>query len=127
MFERFTDRARRCIYFARESVSNYGSMTLETEHLLLGVLREDANVIGRFPSSKTNEDIRAEVQKGIVAKPKIPIHVDIPLSKESERILAYAMEEAEMLGHHTVGVAHLLLGIVREEDGKAGQILRSAG
>ena len=53
MFERFTERARRCIYFARQSASEYGSQTIETEHLLLGLLRGDADVIGRFLLSKT--------------------------------------------------------------------------
>ena len=128
MFERYTERARRSIFYARELVSVYGSMIINTEHVLLGILREDPNVIARFlPPSKTNEDIRAEVEKGIVAKPKIPTSIDIPLSKGSERILAYAMEEAEMLGHPEVEVEQLLLGVVREEDGAAAQILRSAG
>ena len=127
MFERYTERARRSIFYARELVSVYGSMLIDTEHVLLGILREDPNVIARFLPSKTNEDIRAEVEKGIVAKPKIPTSIDIPLSKGSERILAHAMEEAEMLGHPEVEVEHLLLGVVREEDGAAGQILRSAG
>ncbi|PYR98303.1 MAG: hypothetical protein DMG16_21210 [Acidobacteria bacterium] len=126
MFERFTERARRSIFYAREFVSEHGSMIMNTEHLLLGILRENPNVIPRFLPSKTNEDIRTEVERGIAVKPKIPPSVDIPLSKGSERILAYAMEEAEMLGHPNVEVEHLLLGIVRE-DGTAGQILRSAG
>jgi len=127
MFERYTERARRSIFYARELVSVYGSMLIDTEHVLLGIFREDPNVIARFLPSKTNEDIRAEVEKGIVAKPKIPTSIDIPLSKGSEPILAHAMEEAEMLGHPEVEVEHLLLGVVREEDGAAGQILRSAG
>src|SRR5438034_5082560 len=120
MFEHYTDRARGCIYFARQSVSDYGSMTIETEHILLGILQEDANVISRFLPSKTSKDIRAEVEKGIVAKPKIPTNIDIPLSKEGARILSYAKEEAELLGNPNVGVEHILLSVVREEDGVAG-------
>ena len=128
MFERFTERARRCIFFARQSVSEYGSMTIETEHFLLGILRADPDIIRRFLPSKTNDEIRAEVAKGIAVTAKIPKHVDIPLSEESERIiLTYAAEEADTLGHRDVDIDHLLLGIVREEDGTAGQILRSAG
>ncbi len=64
MFERYTERARRSIYYARELVSEYGSITIETEHLLLGILREDPNIIRRFLPSKTNDEIRAEVAKG---------------------------------------------------------------
>src|SRR5947209_9894672 len=117
MFERYTERARRCIFHARKLVSEYGSMTIETEHLLLGLLREDPNVIPRFLLSKTNEDIRAEVEKGIVGKTKIPTSLDIPLSKESARIVRFALEEAELLRHRLVDIDHLLLGIIREEDG----------
>jgi len=58
MFERYTERARRSIYYARELVSEYGSITIETEHLLLGILREDPNIIPRFLPSKTNDEIR---------------------------------------------------------------------
>jgi ATP-dependent Clp protease ATP-binding subunit ClpC len=127
MFDRYTDRARCCIFYAREAVSDYGSQTIETEHLVLGILKEDPNTIPRFLPSKTNEDIRAEVEKGIVVKTKIPTTVDIPVSKEGARILTLALEEAKLLGHPYVGVEHLLLGVLREEDGMAGQILRSAG
>src|SRR5439155_22429910 len=127
MFERYTERARRSIFYARELVSVYGSMLIDTEHVLLGILREDPNVIARLLPSKTNEDIRSEAEKGIVPKPKIPTSIDIPLSKGSERILAHAMEEGEMLGHPAVGVEHLPLGVVRQDDGAGGQTRRSAG
>ena len=127
MFERFTEGARCCIFYAREAVSEYGSATIETEHLLLGILKEAPNIIPRFLPSKTNAEIRAEVEKGIVVKPKIPTTVDIPISKEGARILTLALEEAKMLGHRYVGVEHLLLGVLREEEGVAGQILRLAG
>ena len=83
MFERYTERARRSIYYARELVSEYGSITIETEHLLLGILREDPNIIRRFLQSKTNDEIRAEVAKGnlslerkrtLVLATKLPYH-----------------------------------------------------
>jgi ATP-dependent Clp protease ATP-binding subunit ClpC len=127
MFDRYTDRARRCIFYARESVSKYGSMTIETEHLLLGILKEDPNIIPRFLPSKTNEDIRAEVAKRTIVQPEIPTNIDLPLSKQCGRILDYATKEAETFGHSEVGVEHLLLGVLREEEGVAGQILRLAG
>jgi len=127
MFEHFTQRARRCIFLARQAVSEYGGMTIETEHVLIAILREDANIIERFLPSKTNDEIHAEVEKGIVIKPKIPITLDIPVSPESNRILRLALEEVELLRHRLVDIDDLLLGTVREENGKAGQILRSAG
>ena len=126
MFERFTERAWRCIYFARQSASEYGSQTIETEHLLLGLLREDADVIGRFLLSKTANDIRAEVEKRI-AQRNVSTSIDPPLSLYCKRTIAYAAEEAERLSHRHINTDHLLIGVVREEDGMAGQILRSAG
>jgi len=119
MFERYTERARRCIYFARQSAVKHGSMTIETEHLLLGILLEDPDVISRFLPSKTANEIRAEV---VVSAP-----VEIGLSLYCKRILAYAAEEAERLHHRHIDLGHLLIVVVREEDGIAGEILRSAG
>ena len=125
IFDVFTDRARRCIFFARQSASDYGCQTIETEHFLLGILREDADVIGRFLPSRRAEDIRAEVEKHI-AKPNVSTSIDPPLSLYCKRTIAYAAEEAERLSHRHINTDHLLIGVVREEDGMAGQILRSA-
>jgi len=131
MFERYTERARRCIFFARWSAGQYCSPTIETEHLLLGLLREDPNVIPRFLPSKTAKDIRAEVEhrlpKTNASTNIASTAIDIPLSNPCKRILAYAAEEAERLRHRHVNAGHVLIGVVREEDGIAGEILRSAG
>ncbi len=125
MFEHCTERARRCIYFARRSAAKYGSMTIETEHLLLGILQEDPNVVGRFLPSKTANEIRAEIESRI-AKNIASTRIEIPLSFPCKVILAYSAEEAERLHDRHINVDHLLIGVVREEDGVAGQILRSA-
>ena len=127
MFERYTERARRTIFFARYSASQYGSMTIETEHLLLGILREDPNLIRRFLPSKSNENIRAEVEKCLTIRPKLSTCIDMPLSNECKRILASACAEADMLNHRQVGVEHLLLGILQEQESAASQVLYSAG
>ena len=95
MFDRYTDRARGCIYYARVSVSQYGSAMLDTEHLLLGILQVGANLIGQFLPSKTTDDIRAEIERRMVVKPEIPTHIDIPLSTEGQQILTFALEEAD--------------------------------
>ena len=126
MFERYAETARRCIFFAQQSATQYGSQTIETEHFLLGILHEDPNVIGRFLPSKTAKDIRIEVEKHI-AKRNVSTSIDIPLSLHCKRILTYTAEEAVRLGHRHIDVGHLLIGVVREEDGIAGKILRSAG
>ena len=126
MFEHCTERARRCIFFARESASHYGSESIETEHLLLGILHEDPDVIGRFLPSKTPMEIRAEIESRI-AKCTASTRIEIPLSFLCKVILAYSAEEAERLHHRHINVDHFLIGVVREEDGTPGQILRSAG
>ena len=141
MFERFTERARRCIYFARQSAAKYGSQTIETEHLLLGIVHEDPDMIWRFLPSRTAKDIRAEVESRLTKRTAEPprllrlllrlrplsASIDIPLSLYCKRILAHGAEEAERLHHRHIDVDHLFMGVVREEDGTAGQILRSAG
>src|ERR1051326_6259297 len=127
MFERYTERARRSIFFARKFVSEYGSAIIETEHLLLGMLEADPNVIRLLLPSKTAAQIRAEVEKGGVKKPEVPTHIDVPLSDENVQILTFASEEVDTLGHHRGDIAHLVAGMLREEKGVAGHILRSAG
>src|SRR3989442_15982900 len=126
MFERFTKRARRCIYFARQSAAKYRSQTIETEHLLLGILHEDSDGIWRFLPSRTAKDIRAEVESRLTKRNE-SASIDIPLSLYCKRILAYGAEEAERLHHRRINLEHIFMGVVREEDGTAGQILRSAG
>ena len=127
MFDRYTLRALQSVAAARGLVSECGSAMLNTEHLLLGILRVDAGAIGRFLASKTTDDIRADVEQGIVVKPEIPPHIDIPLSAEDEQILTFAAEEADTFGHRRVDIAHLIAGMLREDKGVAGHILRSAG
>src|SRR5438445_2432653 len=78
MFERFTERGRRCIYFARQSAAGYGSPTIETEHFILAILHEDPNLIGRFLPSKTTKEIRVEIEKRLV-KTEASTSIDIPL------------------------------------------------
>src|SRR5689334_14607324 len=128
MFERYTERARRVIFFARYEASQFGSVTIEPEHLLLGVLREDRNAVSRFLGPRAPaEDIRNEVASRLAAKEKVSTSVDLPLAPACKRILAYSAEEVERLRHHHIGVEHLLLGILREEGTIAAQILDARG
>ena len=128
MFERYTETARRVIFFARQEASNFGSMTIETEHLLLGLLREDRNVAERFTRDKTAwTNIHDGVTKRVTKKPELSTSIDMPLSLECKRILAYAAEEAERLRHGLIGTEHLLLGMLREEKCVAAQILHERG
>jgi ATP-dependent Clp protease ATP-binding subunit ClpA len=128
MFERFTERARRVFFFARYEASQFGSVTIEPEHMLLGVLREDRNAISRFLGPRVPaEDVRNEIASRLAVKEKCSTSVDLPLTPASKRIVAYSAEEAERLRHNHVGVEHLLLGILREEGTIAAQVLDARG
>ena len=128
MFERYTERARRVIFFARYEASQFGSTTIETEHMLLGLLREDRNLVNRFIGGVVpTEIIREEIQARIPMREKVATSVDLPLTHECKRILAYAAEEAERLQHRHIGTEHLFLGILREGNCGAAQILNGHG
>ncbi|HET9408494.1 MAG TPA: Clp protease N-terminal domain-containing protein [Candidatus Sulfotelmatobacter sp.] len=128
MFERYTEKARRVIFFARYEASQFGSPYIESEHLLLGVLREDKALTNRFLHSHASvESIRKQVEGHTPIGEKVSTSVDLPLSNESKRVLAYAGEEAERLDHKHIGTEHLLLGLLREEKCFAAQILTERG
>ena len=128
MFERYTEKARRVIFFARYEASQFGSPYIETEHLLLGLLREDKALTNRFPRSHGSiESIRKQIEGRTAIREKVSTSVDLPLSQESKRVLAYAAEEAERLAHKHIGTEHLLLGLLREEKCFAAEILHKRG
>src|SRR5438477_9818469 len=128
MFERYTEKARRVIFFARYEASQFGSPCIETEHLLLGLLREDKALAARFlPSSASVESIRKQIEAHTTMQEKVSTSVDLPLSHECKRVLAYGAEEAERLNHKHIGTEHLLLGLLREEKSFAADILHERG
>ena len=128
MFERYTEKARRVIFFARYEASQFGSPYIETEHLLLGLLREDKPLANRFLRSQGSvESIRKQIESRSAVREKVSTSADLPLSQESKRVLAYAAEEAERLGHKHVGTEHLLLGLLREDKCFATEILHGRG
>jgi ATP-dependent Clp protease ATP-binding subunit ClpC len=128
MFERYTEKARRVIFFARYEASQYGSPYIETEHLLLGILREDKALTNRILRSHASvESIRKQIDAHTTAGDFIPTSVDLPLSDECKLVLTYAAEEAENLGHKHIGTQHLLLGLLREERCFGAQLLYERG
>jgi arylformamidase len=128
MFERYTERSRRVIFFARYEASQLGSTTIETEHFLLGMLREDPNIIKRHTGNQTTEKaIADEVLSRVTVREKVSVGLDLPLSKACKKILGYAAEEAERLNHRHIGVEHLLLGVLREDECVAAQVLSRHG
>ena len=127
MFERYTERARRVIFFARYEASQFGSVMIETEHLLLGLLREDKNLLSRLGNGLSSEALRDEIVGRLQVREKVSTSIDLPLSLECKRILAYAGEEAERLNHRYIGTEHLALGVMREEKCVAAQVLSQHG
>ncbi len=128
MFERYTERARRVIFFARYEASQYGSAYIESEHLLLGLLREDRALAKWFPGEKNvAAEIRADIERRITRGERISTSVEVPLTAECKKILNLAGETAEKLGHRWVETEHLLIGILRVEASMAAQILFARG
>jgi ATP-dependent Clp protease ATP-binding subunit ClpC len=128
MFERYTEKARRVIFFARYEASQFGSPYIETEHLLLGLLREDKALANRFLRSHAAvESIRKQIEGNTTIREKVSTSTDLPLSPECKRVLAYGAEEAERLRHKHIGTEHFLLGLLREEKCVAAEILHERG
>ena len=117
MFERYTEKARRCIFFARYEASQFGSRFIEPEHLLLGLLREDRKLITLLRISSP-EALRQKIEERLgPVQEKIATSVDLPLSAPCKRALSYATEDAEKLGHKNIDTHHLMLGLLREKNG----------
>ena len=129
MFERYTERARRVLFFARYEASQLGSVSIETEHLLLGLIREGKGLTSRIfaRSHLSLENIRKEIEGRTVFREKVSTSVEIPFSAETKRVLQFAAEEADRLLHNYIGTEHLLLGILREERSVAASILMEKG
>src|SRR5215472_1519847 len=128
MFEKYTEKARRVIFFARYEASQFGSPYIDTEHLLLGLMREDKALANRFLRSHAAvESIRKQIEGHTAPREKVSTSVDLPLSLDCKRVLAYGAEEAERLNHKHIDTEHLLLGLLREEKCFGAQLLRERG
>lgn len=129
MFERYTEKARRVIFFARYEASQFGAPAIEPEHLLLGLMREDKTLTGRFfPRAQVSiESIRKEIEGRTLLREKISTSVELPLAPETKHVLAFAHEESDRLQHRHIGTEHLLLGLLREERSMAAEILYERG
>jgi ATP-dependent Clp protease ATP-binding subunit ClpC len=129
MFEKYNEKARRALFFARYEASKLGSRVIESEHILLGILREGEDTITellrRFHVKP--EEIRREIEGERVFVERISSTAELPLSEESKKILAYASHEAESMLHQAVGSEHLLIGILRVEGALAMRILAQHG
>jgi|SRR5262245_38835 len=130
MFERYTEKARRAVFFARYEASQYGASQIKAEHILLGILREDQHIAARFfpRGSPGFALIRKHIEDHIGIGSRVSrTDIDLPLSEETKRVLTYAAEEAEKLGHRYIGTEHLLLGLLVEQETIAHEFLTEFG
>ncbi len=129
MFEKYTETARKTVFTARYEASQFGSHRIETQHLLLGLLRADPLLATRvFKSQKKLEELRERIaQEAPRAAEKISTSVDIPLSSECQRVLSYAAEEAARLQQHYITGEHLLLAMARGETSVAARVILESG
>ena len=129
MFERYTEAARRALFFARYEASRLGGISIEAEHLLLGLLREPKGVTGRvFAQTHVPlEEIRKEIERMTTFREKIATSIEVPFSDETKRILQHAAAEADRLLHTDINTEHLLLGILCEERCGAASVLAKEG
>ena len=129
MFERYTERARRVLFFGRYEASQLGSIAIKSEHLLLGLIREGKGLTSRIFAR--HHISLAQVSSRIQAQTTLPnpvaTSVEIPFSTDTKMILQWSADEADRLRHNYIGTEHLLLGILRQEQSTAASILTEMG
>ncbi|MDD2689741.1 MAG: ATP-dependent Clp protease ATP-binding subunit [Candidatus Omnitrophica bacterium] len=129
MFNRFTERARKVIILAKEEARRFNHDYIGTEHILLGLIREGEGVAAAVLQKLgvSLENIRLEIEKLVQPGPTTQIIGDIPFTPRAKKALELAAEEARSLGHNYIGTEHILLGLIREGEGIASQVLLNLG
>jgi ATP-dependent Clp protease ATP-binding subunit ClpC len=129
MFNRFTERARKVIILAKEEARRFNHDYIGTEHILLGLIREGEGVAAAVLEKLgvSLENIRLEIEKLVQPGPTTQIIGDIPFTPRAKKALELAAEEARALGHNYIGTEHLLLGLIKEGEGVASQVLLNLG
>jgi len=128
VFERFTERARRVVVFAQEEARMLNQNYIGTEHLLLGLIREEEGVAARALQSLgiSLYDVRAQVEEIIGRGTSAPVG-HIPFTPRAKKVLELSLREALQLGHNYIGTEHILLGLIREGEGVAARVLYNLG
>ncbi|HEX2971679.1 MAG TPA: ATP-dependent Clp protease ATP-binding subunit [Tepidisphaeraceae bacterium] len=129
MFERFTDRARKVMALANQEAQRFNHEYIGTEHILLGLVKEGSGV-GANVLKNLDVDlrkVRLEVEKLVKSGPDMVTMGKLPQTPRAKKVIEYAIEEARNLNHNYVGTEHLLLGLLREHDGVAAQVLMNLG
>src|ERR671914_565683 len=129
MFERFTDRARKVMALANQEAQRFNHEYIGTEHILLGLVKEGSGVAANVLKNLDIDlrKIRLEVEKLVQSSPETQPIGKLPQTPRAKKVIEYSIEEARNLNHNYVGTEHLLLGLLREQEGVAAQVLMNLG
>src|SRR6185503_7796335 len=129
MFDRFTDRAKKVMNLARQEAQRFNHEYLGTEHILLGLVQEGSGVAANVLRNMNIDlaKIRTEVEKLVKTGPSMVTMGQLPFTPRAKKVLELSMEEAGNLGHNYIGTEHLLLGLIRANEGIAAQVLINLG
>jgi ATP-dependent Clp protease ATP-binding subunit ClpC len=129
MYERFTDRARKVMQLANQEAQRFNHEYIGTEHILLGLVKEGSGVAANVLKNLDIDlrKIRAEIEKVVQCGPDMVTMGKLPQTPRAKKVIEYSIEEARNLNHNYVGTEHLLLGLLREEEGVAAQVLMNLG
>lgn len=129
MYERFTDRSRKCIQLANQEALRFNHEYVGTEHLLLGLIKEGSGVAANVLKNLDIDlrKVRLEVEKLVQCGPDSVIMGKLPQTPRAKRVIEYSIEESRLLNHNYVGTEHLLLGLLRENEGVAANVLKNLG
>jgi ATP-dependent Clp protease ATP-binding subunit ClpC len=129
MYERFTDRARKVMQLANQEAQRFNHEYIGTEHILLGLVKEGSGVAANVLKNLDVDlrKIRLEVEKIVQAGPDMVTMGKLPQTPRAKKVIEYSMEEARNLNHNYVGTEHILLGLLREQEGVAAQVLMNLG
>jgi ATP-dependent Clp protease ATP-binding subunit ClpC len=129
MYERFTDRARKVMQLANQEAQRFNHQYIGTEHVLLGLIKDGSGVAAKVLKDLDIDldTIRLEVEKVLRCSPDMVTIGKLPRTPRAKKVIEYSMEEARNLNHNYVGTEHILLGMLREQEGVAAQVLMSIG
>lgn len=129
MYERFTDQARKVMQLANQEAKRLNDEYIGTEHILVGLVEEGAGVAAYVLKDLAVDArrVRMEIEKVVQSGPNKVARDNLPQTPRAKHVIEYAMEEARNLNHHYVGTEHLLLGLLREQEGVAAQVLMNFG
>jgi len=129
MYERFTDRARKVMQLANQEAQRFNHEYIGTEHILLGLVKEGSGVAANVLKNLDVDlrKIRLEVEKLVQSGPEMVTMGKLPQTPRAKKVIEYSMEEARHLNHNYVGTEHILLGLLREQEGVAAQVLMNLG